>query len=123
MAGRRFGDGCWEIDTKAFSCTRAFDLTSLVENQTISFARKLYPPLPFKCFQVYKMIPDGFIICGRFVLPKEPTTNFRVLSFWNGVFDVSLFKTIKSDYDAINFSKRIVEVSFGGASRELHLLA
>ena len=89
----------------------------------MSLARNLYPPLLFECFQVYKTIPDCFVICSRFVLPEKPTANFRILSLWNGVFDVCLFKAIKCDDDAIDFSKRIVEVSFGGAGRELHLLA
>lgn len=85
-------------------------------------SKPTYIPLALERIQVDEFPRNSLVFQNRLILVQQSTTELCVLAFRDRVPDIGLFQPIKGDDDAIDFGKRIVEVSFGSSRRELDLL-
>lgn len=126
MRGRRCVGHCaGEIDAETFSCAGALELE--IEKESVrelmnklcgeepkcnpTWGKRTYIPLRFECFQVHKRVGNALVAEIGFVLLQEPSAELGVFIFGNGVLDIGLLETLECDDDAVDFGKRVVEVS------------
>ena len=74
---------------------------------------KTYLPLALKGLQIHEFSSNVLVTQIGFILLQKSTTNFCIVGFWKGVFDICFLETIKRYYDAIDFRKRVLQVSLG----------
>ena len=71
-----------------------------------------YSPLMLESLQIHELTGDVLVTQIRLVLLQKSTAYLGVFGLGKGVFDVRFLETVEGDDDAVDFGKRVIQISF-----------